>query len=35
MRQILYAMQFKGQAGPGDKEGTMVAKITSDSQLAH
>src|SRR5260370_42449746 len=24
-------MQFKGQAGPGDKEGTMVAKTTSDS----
>jgi len=31
MRQLLYAMQFKGQAGPGDKEGTMFAKTTSDS----
>ena len=31
MKQILYAMQFKGQAGPGDKEGTMVAKTASDS----
>lgn len=31
MRQIFYAMQFKGQAGPGDKEGTMVARTTSDS----
>jgi hypothetical protein len=31
MRQIIYAMQFRGQAGPGDKGGTMVAKTTSDS----
>ena len=31
MKQIFYAMQFKGQAGPGDKEGTMVAKTTSAS----
>jgi hypothetical protein len=31
MKQIFYAMQFKGQAGPGDKEKTMVAKTTSDS----
>ena len=31
MKQIFYAMQFKGQAGPGEKEGTMVAKTTSDS----
>src|SRR6476646_8438652 len=30
MRQLFYAMQFKGQAG-GDKEGTMVAKTTSGS----
>jgi hypothetical protein len=31
MRQIIYAMQFKGQAGPGNKAGTMVAKTASDS----
>ena len=31
MKQIFYAMQFKGQAGPGDKEGTMVAKTAADS----
>jgi hypothetical protein len=31
MKQIFYAMQFKGQAGAGDKEGTMAAKTTSDS----
>ncbi|HKA00115.1 MAG TPA: hypothetical protein VKE70_26575 [Candidatus Solibacter sp.] len=31
MKQIFYAMQFNGQAGPGNKEGTMVAKTTSDS----
>ena len=31
MRQIVYAMQFKGQAGPSEKAGTMVAKTASDS----
>src|SRR6266542_2173371 len=31
MRQLFYAMQFKGQAGPGGKEGTMVAKTATDS----
>jgi hypothetical protein len=30
LRQVIYAMQFKGQAGPGDKAGTMVASTTSD-----
>jgi hypothetical protein len=31
MRQLIYAMQFKGQAGPGSEAGKMVAKTTSDS----
>ena len=31
MRQLIYAMQFKGQAGPGSEAGKMVAKTTADS----
>ena len=31
VRQIIYAMQFKGQAGPGDDSGKILAKTASDS----
>lgn len=31
MRQIIYAMQFKGKGGPGDKPNTLKAMTTSPS----
>lgn len=31
MKQVIYAMQFKGQAAPGDASGKMVAKSAADS----
>src|SRR4051794_41113540 len=31
MKQLTYAMQFTGLAGPGEKEGTMAAKTSAAS----